>query len=67
MNVHVPLNLTGLHVALTLLNKAALTVLVRRTLSVFLDQKKHRGYLFLLGRTYVSTTQFPEIKSLVSK
>lgn len=57
MNMHVPLNLTGLHVALIPLSKAALTVLVSRTLSVFLDQQKYGGYLSLLGRTYVPTTQ----------
>lgn len=36
--MHAPLNLTGLHVALTPLNKAALTVMVSGTISVFLDQ-----------------------------
>lgn len=58
MNVHAPVNLTRLHAALTPLNTAALTVLVSITLSVFLDQEKYRGYLFLLGRTYVPMTQF---------
>lgn len=59
MNIHSPWSCTKLPVALTPpLNKAALTVLVSRTLSVFLDQHRSPGYLFFLGRIYVPTTQF---------